>query len=555
MSIAEERPWLKNYPSGIPANIDTTQYENLCQFLEESFQKYAKLPAFYCMGRTITYKELDEMSKDFGAYLQYRGMEAGDRIALMMPNLVQYPIVLFGAIRAGMIIVNTNPLYTPREMKHQFTDSDVKAIVIAENSAANLESIIDETNIKMVITTSIGEFLGTIKGALVNFVVKRVKRMVPKFNIPNTVTVKSALKTGHKHELIKHNACQEDVVLHQYTGGTTGVSKGAMLTHGNLIANTLQVKAYIGNLLTDGQEISLSPLPMYHIFAFTVSALAIVSFGAKTVLVTNARDINSVIKEFNQHNISVFSGVNSLFNSLINNKNFKNANFKHLKVTIGGGMAVQNIVAEKWKEITGCTLSEAYGMTESSPAATINPLDGTAHIGTIGMPIPSTMLRVVDEEGNELGVEEIGELQIKGPQVMKGYYNRPEETAKTLKDGWLSTGDIGKMDKDGFFSIVDRKKDTILVSGFDVYPNEIEDVVASHPKVLEVAAIGIPNEKSGEVVKLFIVKSDKSLTEDEIITYCRGQLTGYKIPKAVEFRKSLPKTNVGKILRRELRTE
>lgn len=549
----EQRPWLSNYPAGVPANIDSNQYESLIEFVDDCMQKYAKNEVFECMGASITYKKLDKLSRQFGAYLQSRGLQKGDRIALMMPNLLQYPIALFGALRAGLIIVNTNPLYTPREMEHQFTDSDVKAVVIAENFAKNLQQILPNTNINVIITASIGGMLGAFKGAITNFVVRNIKRMVPKYSLPNTVTVKEALKQGAQFTLMPVETCADDVVVHQYTGGTTGVAKGAMLTNRNLVANMLQIKAWLSGLMQEGKEVSLSPLPMYHIFAFTVNCMAMMSYGAKNVLIVNARDLGSIVKEFKRHPISLMTGVNTLFNGLLNNEDFRNLDFSPLKITVAGGMALQDKVANEWKNLTNCVLSEGYGMTESSPVASVNPVDGTARIGTIGIPVPSTLMRVVDDNGIELGAGESGEIQIKGPQVMAGYYNKPQETMKTIKDGWLCTGDIGMMDPDGYFRIVDRKKDMILVSGFNVYPNEIEDVVCQHPKVLEAAAVGLKSDKSGEVVKIFVVRKDNSLDEQEIITFCKQHLTGYKVPKAVEFRDELPKSNVGKILRKDLR--
>ncbi len=554
--MTETRPWLVNYPGGVPANIDPEKYSGLVDLFDETFAKYKNKTSFSCMGKDLSFKELDQYSTQFGAYLLSRGLEAGDKVALMMPNMLQYPIALFGALRAGLVVVNTNPLYTPREMEHQFTDSDAKAIVIAENFAANLEKIIDKTGIKTVIVTSIGELLGAFKGAMTNFVVRNVKRMVPKYDIPNTVSFKEALKQGKKFTLKKHQGLPNDVILLQYTGGTTGVSKGAMLTNRNLVANMLQIQSSMLPFLKEGEEVALSPLPMYHIFAFTVNCLALMSIGTQTVLIVNPRNLSTVTGAFKKYPISLVTGVNTLFNALINDADFQTVDFSALKVTVGGGMAVQTIVAEKWKKITGCPLCEGYGMTESSPVATINPLDGTGRVGTIGLPVPSTDLRIVDENGHPLPQGMVGEIQIKGPQVMKGYYNREEETNKALtSDGWLSTGDIGKMQEGGFFQIVDRKKDMILVSGFNVFPNEVEDVVATHPKVLEVAAIGIPHEKSGEVVKLFVVKKDDSLTQEELETFCRENLTGYKVPKAYAFKEELPKSNVGKILRRVLREE
>ncbi len=551
----DNRPWLKNYPTGIPANIDADAYSSLADLLEETFKKYPGSVAFSCMGKDLTFEELDKLSSQFGAYLLSRGLQAGDKIALMMPNMLQYPIALFGALRAGLVVVNTNPLYTPREMEHQFKDSEAKAIIIAENFAANLEKIIDQTKIKTVIVTSIGELLGMLKGKMVNFVVRKIKRMVPSYNIPNTVTFNEALSQGKKFSLNGHQGLPNDVILLQYTGGTTGVSKGAMLTNKNLVANMLQIRSSMMPFLKENEEIALSPLPMYHIFAFTVNCLALMSIGSKTVLIVNARDLDSIVKAFKDDSITLMTGVNTLFNGLLNNKSFCELDFTSLQVTVGGGMAVQRAVAERWKEVTGCPLSEGYGMTESSPVVTVNPIDGSGRLGTIGLPVPSTDVRIVDEEGKPLPAGERGEIQVKGPQVMKGYYNRIEETNNTIRDGWLCTGDIGKMSEDGYFEIVDRKKDMILVSGFNVFPNEVEDVVAMNEKVLEVAAVGVPDEKSGEIVKLFVVKKDKSLDEKELIAFCREHLTGYKVPKLIEFRKELPKTNVGKILRRVLRDE
>jgi long-chain acyl-CoA synthetase len=548
----DNRPWVAQYPAGIPANINTDEYPTIIDFIDSCLKKYSNRIAFSCMGADLSYKDLDQKSKHFAAYLQSRGLKAGDRIALMMPNLLQYPICLFGALRAGLVVVNTNPLYTPREMKHQFVDSSVKAIVIAENFAANLEKILGETSIDIVITTSIGEMLGAVKGSIVNFVVKNVKRMVPSYNLSNTVRVKEAIKAGKKFKITPFENHPETVVVHQYTGGTTGVAKGAMLTNKNLVANMLQIKAWIGGYIDEG-EITLSPLPMYHIFAFTVNCMSMLGLGAQSVLITNPRDLSTLVKAFKDYDISLMTGVNTLFNALLNYEPFKALDFSKLKVVVGGGMAVQSGVATKWKAITGCTLSEGYGMTEASPVVTVNPIDGSARLGSIGLPVPSTDVRIVDENGQVCGFNEVGELQVKGPQVMKGYYQKEEETANVFMDGWLCTGDMASMEEDGFFKIVDRKKDMILVSGFNVYPNEVEDAVCTHDKVLECAAIGIPDDKSGEVVKVFVVKKDKSLKEEEVIAYCRENLTGYKVPKEVEFRDELPKSNVGKILRKELR--
>lgn len=552
--MTEQRPWLKTYPKGIPANIDENTYPSLVALLEETFKKFPNNKAFYCMGKALTFAQVDKYSKQFGAYLNSRGLEPGDKVALMMPNLLQYPIALFGCLRAGLVIVNTNPLYTPREMRHQFTDAGVKAIVICENFAANLQEVLPDTQIKTIIVTSIGEMLG-FKGIFVNFAIRYIKRMVPNYSLPNTVTFSYALEQGKRFTMKPFQQSPEDVVCLQYTGGTTGVAKGAMLTNRNLVANMVQIKAWLTPSGIGLGDVGLSPLPLYHIFAFSVNCLALFSVGVVTVLVVNARDIPAVMKEFKVHKVTIMTGVNTLFNAMLNHPDFAALDFSSLKLALGGGMAVQRAVAEKWRKVTGAPLIEGFGMTESSPVASVNPLDGSGRLGCIGLPVPSTDMRIVDDAGNPLPQGETGEIQIKGPQVMKGYYNRPDATAQTIKDGWLCTGDIGLMHPDGYFQIVDRKKDMILVSGFNVYPNEIEDLVMEHPKVLECAAIGIPDEKSGEVVKIFVVKKDPSLTEKELLEHCRSGLTGYKIPKAVEFRKELPKTNVGKILRRKLREE
>lgn len=549
-----EKPWLQHYPAGMPANIDPEQYPRLLDMLEDCFQKYSNLPAFTFMGKTLTFSEVDRLSRDFGAYLQSRGLEPGDRIALMMPNLLQYPIALFGALRAGLIVVNTNPLYTPREMRHQFTDSGAKAIVIIENFAANLQQVIADTQIKTVILTSAGEMLG-LKGVLVNFVVRRIKKMVPKYSLVNTVCFNEALAQGRKFTIKPLMGAPDDTIILQYTGGTTGVAKGAMLTNRNIVANMLQIKAIKSPLVKEREETVLCPLPLYHIFAFTVNCLSIMAIGGHSILIINPRDLPAVFKEWKKYRPTMVTGLNTLFNGMLNHPDFASIDFSPLKITVGGGMAVQRAVAERWQQVTGCQLTEGYGMTESSPVITCNPVTPAMRLGTIGMPAPSTDVRIVDDAGHPINssADNPGEIQARGPQVMKGYWQRPEATAETIKDGWLCTGDMGFMHPDGFFQIVDRKKDMILVSGFNVYPNEIEDVLAMHPKVLESAALGIPDEKSGEVVKVFVVKKDPSLTEEEIIAHCRVNLTGYKVPKAVEFRTELPKTNVGKILRRELR--
>ena len=554
MAASDFRPWLKHYPANMPANIDPNTYKNLLEVLDITFKKYRYKIAFTCFGKDMTFDEVDRYSKQFAAYLHSRGLEPGDKLAIMMPNILQYPIVLFGALRAGLVIVNTNPLYTPREMKHQFNDSGATAIVIIENFAYHLESILSEVPIKTVIVASMGEMVGGLKGGLINFMVRRVKKMVPKFNIPSTVSVKHAIKEGAKFSIKPFESKPEDVVALQYTGGTTGLSKGAMLTNRNLVANMLQMRSSCGVVLKDdGSEVAFCPLPLYHIFAFTVNCMGLFSMGARNILIPNPRDLPAVIKDIKTYRPTIFVGINTLFNALLNHPDFEKLDHSALVFGLGGGMAMNRAVSEKWQQITKSPLVEGYGMTETSPCASTNPADGTGKLGSIGMPLPSTEMRVVDESGNPLSIGETGEIQIKGPQVMKGYHNRPDATAEVLKDGWMSTGDIGIMDEDGYFKIVDRKKDMILVSGFNVYPNEIEDVLAMHPKVMESAAVGVKDVKSGELVKVFVVKKDQSLTEEELIEHCRTNLTPYKIPKFIVFKDDLPKTNVGKILRRELR--
>jgi long-chain acyl-CoA synthetase len=549
-----EKPWLKNYAPGVPANINPDQYPNLAAFICACMLKHKDLPAFHFMGKEISYGELDVMSQNFGAYLQARGLKKGDRIVLMMPNTMQYPIALFGAIRAGLVIVNTNPLYTPREMLHQFSDSGATAIVIAENFASNLEAILKDTQINTIITTSIGEMLG-FKGKIIDFVIKYFKKMVPAYTLPNTVKFGEAVKRGAAFTLVQHDVKNEDALALQYTGGTTGVSKGAVLTNRNLLANSMQIRSWLGPQLNDSGEVILCALPLYHIFAFTVNCLAMLDIGVKNILIVNARDMKALFADMKKNPVTMMTGINTLYNGMMNHPDFAAVPTSQLKVCVAGGMALQKAVGERWKKATGCNITEGFGMTESSPVASVNPLSDKLRLGTIGMPVASTDMRIVDDAGQVLSQGSTGEIQIQGPQVMKGYWNRPDETAKTLTaDGWLSTGDIGFMHEDGFFQIVDRKKDMILVSGFNVYPNEIEDIVSTHPKVMECAAIGIPDEKSGEVPKLFIVKKDQSLTEEEILDHCRISLTNYKVPRKVEFRKELPKSNVGKILRRELRS-
>lgn len=551
--MSEKKIWLKNYPKEIPAEIDLSGFSNLKEFLEVTLAKGGDRTAFISMDKSLSYKELEKQSRNFGAYLHSVGLKPGDKIALMMPNILQYPIALFGAIRAGIIVVNTNPLYTPREMLLQFNDSGVKAIVIAENFAHNLEQILDQTTIEHVILASIGEMLGTIKGMITNFVIRKVKKMVPAYKFNNAVTFTRALKAGSNKQLPEVSSGPDDTIILQYTGGTTGIAKGAMLTNMNLLANLEQIKVIFLSVLKQDQELSLCPLPMYHIFAFTVNCLALMSLGCPSVLIVNPRDIPSLVKEWKKYKVSIFPAVNTLFIALLNNEDFRKIDFKDLKVPFAGGMALQSSVAERWKKTTGVRIVEGYGLTETSPVACVNPLDGSERMGSIGYPVPSTDMRLVDDDGNEVPQGENGEIQIKGPQVMKGYYNKPEETAKAIKDGWFNSGDIGMMEADGYFRIVDRKKDMILVSGFNVYPNEIEDVAMMHGKVLEAAAIGVLDEKCGEHVKLFIVKRDASLTKEELMEHMKVNLTNYKRPKDIEFRDDLPKTNVGKILRRKLK--
>ncbi len=549
------REWYSSYQEGVPHEINMDEYNSIPHILEESFKNFKDRPSFHCMGKSFTFGEMDYLSKKFGSFLQNElGLTKGSRVALMMPNILQYPVALFGILRAGMIAVNVNPLYTDRELEHQLKDSGADAIIIFENSAQILQKVISKTQVKHVITTSIGDMLPFPKSLLVNFVIKHVKKMVPTWSLPGSIKFNDALAKGDDSTFKKADLTKEDTAFLQYTGGTTGVSKGAELTHGNIVANMLQARAWIQKDLVDGQEIIVTPLPLYHIFSLTANCIIFSSIGALNVLVTNPRDIPGFVKELSKWKFSAITGVNTLFNALLNNEEFKKLDFSSLKVTLGGGMAVQRAVAENWKEVTGKPLIEAYGLTETSPAASINPINIPEYNGKIGIPIPSTDIKVIDDDENEVAVGERGEIAIKGPQVMKGYWNRPDETAKVMtKDGYFKTGDIATKDEKGYFQIVDRKKDMILVSGFNVYPNEIEDVVVSHEKVLEVAAIGVPHEKSGEIVKIFVVKKDPSLDKDELIKFCKEELTGYKVPKLVEFRDELPKSNVGKILRKDLR--
>jgi len=550
-----EKIWLKSYPAGIPAEIDVNEYASLREVLEESCAKFGSRPAYSCMGRTITFADLDKLSAAFGAFLQGRGLTKGTRVALMMPNVLQYPVCLFGILRAGCTVVNVNPLYTPRELEHQLTDSGAEMIVVVENFAHTLAEVISKTQVKHVIVTTIGEMLG-LKGVLVDFVLRHVKKMIPAWDLPGAMRLSDALAEGRKRKLEPVEIGHEDIAFLQYTGGTTGVAKGAMLLHRNIIANVLQARAWVMPFLGDQRHVIITPLPLYHIFSLTSNCLIFMTLGAENVLITNPRDIPGLVKEMGKHSFTAFTGVNTLFNALLNNADFQKLDFSTLQMTLGGGMAVQKAVADRWEKVTGKPLIEAYGLTETSPGATINPLDLPEYNGAIGLPIPSTDLVLRDDDGKEVALGERGEICIKGPQVMLGYWKRPEETAKMIdRDGWLATGDIGVIDERGFVRIVDRKKDMILVSGFNVYPNEIEAVVAMHPGVLECAAVGVPDAKSGEAVKLFVVKKDPTLTADALLAHCREQLTGYKCPRDVEFRTELPKSNVGKILRRELRDE
>jgi len=550
-----EKIWLKSYPKGVPAEIDVNTYASLRDVFDSVVAEFGPRPAYTCMGRSITFAELDRASASFGAFLQGRGLKKGARVALMMPNILQYPVCLFGVLRAGFTVVNTNPLYTPRELEHQLTDSGAEVLVVVENFAHTVQEVVGRTAVKQVVVTSIGEMLGW-KGPLVDFVLRHVKKMIPPWRLPGSMRLSAALAEGRRRKPEHVPITHEDIAFLQYTGGTTGVAKGAMLLHRNIIANLLQARAWLKPFLGTEDHIILTPLPLYHIFSLTANCLVFMTLGAKNVLITNPRDIPGFVKEMSRHRFTTFTGVNTLFNALLNNADFAKLDFSSLRLTLGGGMAVQKAVAERWKQVTGVPLIEAYGLTETSPAATINPLDLPEYNGAIGLPIPSTDLVLRDEAGHDVPLGQPGEICIKGPQVMAGYWQRPDETAKVLDaNGWLATGDIGVMDDRGFVRIVDRKKDMILVSGFNVYPNEIESVVVTHPGVLECAAIGVPDAKSGEAVKLFVVRKDENLTTEALLAHCRENLTGYKCPRDVEFRAELPKSNVGKILRRELRDE
>ncbi|NNE06739.1 MAG: AMP-binding protein [Xanthomonadales bacterium] len=547
------KPWLEHYAHGVPADIDLSEYSSVVDVLERVCERFRDKTAFICMGSSITYGELDLLSRSFAATLQARGLKQGDRVALMMPNILQYPVALFGILRAGLTVVNTNPLYTGRELRHQLVDSGARAIVVIENFADVLERVREDVPVEYIFTTRVGDMLDFPKGAIVNFAVKHIKKAIPAWNLPGSERFSDALEEGNKLPFQPAQVGFEDLAFLQYTGGTTGVAKGAMLTHRNMVANMLQAKAWLGNLNT-GEELVITALPMYHIFALTANCLVFMSLGCENLLIPNPRDMKGFVKELGKYRFTAITGVNTLFNALLNTDGFADLDFSDLNLTLGGGMAVQRSVAEEWKKVTGITLVEAYGLTETSPAACINPMTLEDYNGCIGLPISSTECMIMGEDGRALPPGEPGELCVRGPQVMKGYWQRPKETAETITpDGWLKTGDIALMTPDGYFKIVDRKKDMILVSGFNVYPNEIEDVIASHPKVLEVAAIGVADEHSGEIVKICVVAKDKSLTKEELKDFAGENLTGYKRPKIIEFFDELPKSNVGKILRKDLR--
>ncbi|MBD9436128.1 long-chain fatty acid--CoA ligase [Pseudoxanthomonas sp. PXM03] len=553
--MSQERPWFKSYPQGVPQEVDLEQYRSIVSVFDEAISKYRDRPAFRNFGKTLTYGEIDKLSRQFAAYLLGElKLKKGDRVAIMMPNCLQYPIAIFGVLRAGLTVVNVNPMYTPRELKHQLVDSGASVLLVVDNFGKTAQEALAGTQVKQVITTALGDLVGFPKGAIVNFVLKYVKKMVPDYDIPGTVRFKDTLTLGQLHTLPEVDIDSGDIAFLQYTGGTTGVAKGAMLTHRNLVANMQQAGVWVGTGLDYGNEVIITALPLYHIFALTANCLVFMKLGGLNHLITNPRDMPGFVKELKATRFTAITGVNTLFNGLLNTPGFDEVDFSNLKMTLGGGMAVQRAVAEKWKKVTGVTLVEAYGLTETSPAACINPMNLHDYNGAIGLPVPSTDACLKDDDGNIVPVGEVGELCIKGPQVMKGYWQRPEETANVMDaDGWLHTGDMAKMDENGFFYIVDRKKDMILVSGFNVYPNEVEDVIAGLEGVLEVAAIGVPDDKSGEAVKVFIVKKDPNLTAEQVKAYCRDNLTGYKQPRHIEFRTELPKTNVGKILRKELR--
>ena len=552
-----EKIWLKSYPPGVPAEIDVHQFRSIGHLFEESAGRFASRTAYLNMGRGLSYEDLERQSGYFAAYLQSGlGLARGTRVALMMPNILQYPVALFGALRAGYTVVNCNPLYTARELEHQLRDSGAQVVVILENFARVLQDVMVRLPIPHVVVTSLGEMLGFPKGLVVDFVVRRIKKMVPAWSLGQASTFRDALAQGAQHTRRPVELGQEDLAFLQYTGGTTGVAKGAMLTHGNIIANLQQAHAWIGPFVRDGEETVITALPLYHIFSLTANCLTFLKLGATNVLITNPRDIPGFVKELAKYRFTAITGVNTLFNALLNNPDFARLDFSALKIALGGGMAVQQAVADRWKQVTGHALIEAYGLTETSPAVCINPIDLPAFNHSIGLPISSTEVSIRDDDGNEVNLGQTGELCVRGPQVTPGYWNCPDETAQVMTpDGFLRTGDIAAMDPQGFVRLVDRKKDVILVSGFNVYPNEVEEVVAGHPGVLEVAAVGVPDEHSGEAVKIFVVRKDPGLTKEALISHCRESLTAYKVPHLVAFRDELPKTNVGKILRRALREE
>jgi long-chain acyl-CoA synthetase len=549
-----EKIWLQSYPSTAPAEIGPLKESSLAELMANACRRYGDRTAYLSMGKGLSYAELDRLSQEFAGWLQSVGMTKGSRVALMMPNLFQYPVCLFGALRAGCVVVNVNPLYTPRELEHQMRDSGAETIVVVENFAHTVEQVLTHTNLRHVVVTPMGEMLGGLKGTLVNFVVRRVKKLVPPWHIPGAVTLHQALSSGRRHGFKAPAITLDDLAFLQYTGGTTGVAKGAMLSHRNIVANVTQATAWITPPVRERQELIVTALPLYHIFALTANCLTFLRVGSTNLLIANPRDIPGFIKELKKHPFTVITGVNTLFNALLNNPEFAKLDFSSLIITLGGGMAVQKPVAERWQAVTGKPLIQAYGLTETSPAATINPLSLAQFNGSIGLPIPSTDLSVRDDGGKEVGIGQVGEICLRGPQVTQGYWQRADESAAVFyPDGFLRTGDMGYVDDKGFVFLVDRKKDMILVSGFNVYPNEVEEVVASHPGVREVAAIGVPSEHSGEAVKIFVVRKDPNLTAEEIIAHCRTQLTSYKVPHQVEFRDDLPKTNVGKVLRRALK--
>ena len=552
-----EKIWLQSYDPGVPAEIDETRYESIVDVFQQSTAKYGDKPAFQNMGKTLSYAEMGRLSTDFASYLQnVLKLPRGERVAIMMPNVLQYPVVLFGALQAGLVVVNTNPLYTPRELEHQLNDSGATAIVVLENFANTLELVLPKTQIKHVVIASLGDMLGLLKGTLINFVVRKIKKMVPEYRINGAVSFKQALEQGRSRVFKPVPLTRDDIAFLQYTGGTTGIAKGAMLSHGNICANMQQASEWIKSLITEGEEVVIAALPLYHVYSLTINMIIFTRAGAKLLLITNPRDMKGFIGELKKEKVSVFIGVNTLFNGLIHQPDFEQVDFSRMKMTLGGGMATQRAVAEKWKAVTGTPIVESYGLTEASPGVCSNPIHIPAYTGGIGLPVSSTEVELRGEDGKVVPAGEPGEMWVRGPQVMKGYWQRPDETAKVMDDkGFLATGDIAVMDEKGWLKLVDRKKDLIVVSGFNVYPNEVEEVVVSHPKVLETACIGVNSEKTGESLKLFVVKKDPSLTEEELVAYCRSQLTAYKVPRDIEFRDELPKSNVGKILRRELRAQ